>query len=288
MAYIGKKPTDKPLTGSDLNDEIVDSDHYVDGSIDNAHIADNAIDSEHYADTSIDEGHIANDAVTYAKIQNVSADERILGRVSGADGVIEELTKSNVLTMLNVEDGADVTDATNVGTVVNGKQTIWVPANAMNPTESNGCSSITAVETTSGRPDMQVLDFDKDSDEFAQFTVAFPKSWNLSTVSYQVFWSGLAATTEVDWMVDAVAMNDNETINVVYGTAVVVTDAAQGAVEELLVSDESTALTIAGTPADGDLTYFRIGRDVSGDDMAGDARLHGVKIFFTTDALNDA
>jgi len=24
MAYIGKKPTDKPLTGSDLNDEIVD------------------------------------------------------------------------------------------------------------------------------------------------------------------------------------------------------------------------------------------------------------------------
>jgi len=57
---------------------------------------------------------IADDAVTYAKMQNVSADERILGRVSGANGVIEELTKANVLTMLNVEDGADVTDATNV------------------------------------------------------------------------------------------------------------------------------------------------------------------------------
>jgi hypothetical protein len=49
---------------------------------------------------------IADDAITYAKIQNVAADERILGRVSGADGVIEELTKAQVLTFANVEDGA--------------------------------------------------------------------------------------------------------------------------------------------------------------------------------------
>ena len=122
MAYIGKKPTDKPLTGSDLNDDIVDSQHYAAASIDNEHIADNAIDSEHYADTSIDEGHIANDAVTYAKIQNVSADERILGRVSGADGVIEELTKSNVLTMLNVADGSEANVA---DTAITTADTSW-------------------------------------------------------------------------------------------------------------------------------------------------------------------
>jgi hypothetical protein len=205
------------------------------------------------------------------------------------DGELSQnnFTNTDHTKLNNIEASADVTDATNVGSVVNGKQTIWVPANAMNPTESNGCAAITAVETTSARPDMQVLDFDKDSDEFAQFTVAFPKSWDLGTVTYQVFWSGIASADDVDWMVDAVAMNDNETIDVAYGTPVVVTDNAQGAVEELLVSDESSAVTIAGTPADNDLTYFRIGRDVSGDAMAGDARLHGVKIFFTTDALND-
>ena len=49
---------------------------------------------------------IADDAITYAKMQNVVADERILGRVSGANGVVEELTKAQTLTMLNVEDGA--------------------------------------------------------------------------------------------------------------------------------------------------------------------------------------
>lgn len=58
---------------------------------------------------------VDNDAITYAKIQNVVDDERILGRVSGANGVIEELTQAQVLTFLGgVEAGADVTDATNV------------------------------------------------------------------------------------------------------------------------------------------------------------------------------
>ena len=79
-----------------------------------------------------------------------------------------------------------------------GKETIWVPAQAMTPTTSNGCAALATVETTSGRPDMNVLDFDKDSDEFAQFAVAFPKSYNLGTVTFQFFWSGIAATTGVE------------------------------------------------------------------------------------------
>ena len=189
---------------------------------------------------------------------------------------------TSTATELNKLDG--------VGTLKEaGKETIWVPSNAMTPTTSNGAERAT-VETTSGRPDMQVLDFDKDSDEFAQFAVAFPKSWNLGTVTFQCFWSGLAATTGVAISLEGVAMNDNETIDVAYGTAVVVTDDAQSAVEELLVTAESGAVTIAGTPADNDLCYFRVGRDVSdgNDDMAGDMRLHGIKIFFTTDAANDA
>jgi len=184
----------------------------------------------------------------------------------------------------------DVAGATVASAVIKtaGKESIWVPAAAMQPTTSNGCSALTTVETTSGRPDMVVLDFDTSSDEFAQFSIAFPKSYNLGTITYQAFWSGIAASTDCDWSLQGVAMNDNETIDVAYGTAVVVSDNAQGAVEELYVSAESGAVTIAGTPADNDLCYFRIGRDVSGDNMNGDARLHGLKIFFTTDATNDA
>jgi hypothetical protein len=81
-------------------------------------------------------GAIADDSVTYAKIQNVVDDERILGRVSGADGVIEELTKAQVLTFANVEDGADVTDATNV-----------TAAGALMDSE---CAGLAAVKATTG------------------------------------------------------------------------------------------------------------------------------------------
>ena len=160
----------------------------------------------------------------------------------------------------------------------------------MTPTVSNGCASLATVETTSGRPDMNVLDFDKDSDEHAQFTVAFPKSWNAGTVTFQAFWSSIAATTGVALNLQGVAFADNDSIDTAYGTAVAVADAAQGAVEELFVTPESGAVTIQGSPGDNELTFFRIFRDVSdsNDDMAGDARVLGIKLFFTTDALTDA
>lgn len=57
---------------------------------------------------------IADQAITYSKIQNVSTTDRLLGRDSAGAGVVEEIAPAAVRTMLNVEDGADVTDATNV------------------------------------------------------------------------------------------------------------------------------------------------------------------------------
>ncbi len=45
---------------------------------------------------------ISNNAVTYAKIQNVSATNRLLGRITGGAGVVEELTGTQATTLLNV------------------------------------------------------------------------------------------------------------------------------------------------------------------------------------------
>lgn len=171
-----------------------------------------------------------------------------------------------------------------------GKHTVFIPAVAMRPTVSNGCAAVTDVETTAGRPDMQVLDFDATADEHAQFQIAFPKSWNLSTITYQVFWTTTATDTDgVAWGLQGVAVSNDDTIDVAYGTAVVVTDDNISAAEDLLVTAESSAVTIAGTPADDDICFFRIFRDVSdaNDDMTEDARLVGVKLFYTIDAGED-
>ena len=77
-----------------------------------------------------------------------------------------------------------------------GIDTIWIPAAAMRPTVSNGCAALTEVETTSGRPDMQVLDFDTSADEHAQFQISMPKSWNEGTVTAQFYWTTTATDTD--------------------------------------------------------------------------------------------
>ena len=215
-------------------------------------------------------------------VQAASADDIIELVVFDVFGVADSVSQS--------AGGNFANDISSGGLPVKvaGRESMWIPSLAMKPTVSNGCANHASVETTSGRPDMIVLDFDKDADEFAQFQIAFPKSWDEGTITFQVYWAGIAATTNCVWTLQGVAISDNETIDVVYGTAVAVDDAAQGAVEELLVSAESGAVTIAGTPAVGDICYFRIGRDISEDNMAGDSRLLGIKLFFNTDAKNDS
>ena len=57
---------------------------------------------------------------------------------------------------------------------------------------------------------------------------------------------------------------------------------------DLMVSAESGSVTIAGSPVANDLVFFQINNDVGGSGQTGVVRLLGIKIFFTTDAKNDA
>jgi hypothetical protein len=60
---------------------------------------------------------IANDKVTYAKMQNIPT-ANILGRVTAGTGNVEDLTATQVRTLLNVADGA--TNVTNNNQITNG------------------------------------------------------------------------------------------------------------------------------------------------------------------------
>jgi hypothetical protein len=183
-------------------------------------------------------------------------------------------------------DGGDNTAAIKIA----GKESIWIPAVAMYPTTTNGCADLEQTELTAGQPELKSLDFDKDSDEFAQFAIAFPKSWNEGTVTFQAFFT--AATTNTGttaWKLNAVAVADDGAIDTGFGTAVGPTaKAMSGTANDLAVTAESGALTIAGSPAAGEEVFFSIFRDVSADNLTADAKLLGIKLFFTTDAANDA
>ena len=170
-----------------------------------------------------------------------------------------------------------------------GKESIWIPSTAMTPADTNGCAAIATVDSggNSG-PDLRVLDFDKDSDEHAQFSICMPKQWDGGNITFKAYWVGIAATTGCSWALQVKALNDNEDINVAYGSAVVVDDSSQGSATELLIRPESGDIACSG--AADDLLFCQIFRDVSdaNDDMAGDARLVGVRILFTTDKANDS
>ena len=170
-----------------------------------------------------------------------------------------------------------------------GKETIFVPAAAMYPTTTNGCAALAQVEGTAGRPEIKALDFDPSSDENAQFTVAFPKSWNESTITFKAFFTVTGTDSgTVSWALSGVATADNDAIDVAFGTAVAPTAKAHsGTSGDINVTAESGNVTIAGSPSTDEMVFFNIMRDVSADNQTGDARLLGIQIFFTTDAAND-
>ena len=186
----------------------------------------------------------------------------------------------------------DVAGATVASAVIKtaGKESIWVPAAAMYPSTTNPCSDLEQVETTALRPDLKVLDFATGADEFAQFTVAFPKSWNEGVVTFQPFWTVTGTNTgTVAWQLGGIAVTSDATINTAFGTLVATTALAHsGDSNDLMVSVESGDVTIAGSPSTDDVCFFQINRDISADNQSGDARLVGIKLFFTTDAANDA
>ena len=88
------------VTGAKIADDSINSEHYVDGSIDLAHLAadsvdgskivDNAINSEHYTDGSIDRVHLAADIVNGSKIADDSIDSEHI-----VDGSVDNVHLAN-------------------------------------------------------------------------------------------------------------------------------------------------------------------------------------------------
>ena len=92
---VGDTIIRKTVTGDVSTDWVIIQSNMKDGSIVESFIATNAVTTD----------KVADDAVTYEKIQNVVSDNVILGNNSGADGVVDELTSAEVVTLLGL-DGA--------------------------------------------------------------------------------------------------------------------------------------------------------------------------------------
>lgn len=177
------------------------------------------------------------------------------------------------------------------GSSTQGKQTIAIMAGSIRPSLTGGPATLAAVASGSNQPDIVTLDFDAGTIEYAQFAIPMPKKWNAGTITARFRWSHAATTTNfgVVWALQALAISDDDAIGQNFGTAQTVTDTG-GTTNDLYVTSETSAITIAGTPAKQDTVFFRVYRDATNgsDTLAIDARLHSVEIFVTTDADTDA
>jgi len=161
--------------------------------------------------------------------------------------------------------------------------TIYIDAGAMVPCTTNGALQST-YEYPTNDIDIDHYAFDAGIiEERVQWKLVMPEKWNRGTIKAKFYWSSATGSTAgdtVEWAIKAGALSDSDAIDAALGTAQVISDALladNGA--DLQISAATPALTIAGTPALGDMIVFEVYRNTDGvDDMAEDAWLMGVLI----------
>lgn len=258
--------------------------------------------------TSIELGNAADTTLARVSAGVLSVEGATLATVSQAQTISAawnfttapqvaslELGHATDTTLTRVSAGVVAIEGANVVTETSGdarykkqgRNTIPIMAAAMIPAATNGPAQATVTAATNLQT-YKTLDFDQTTQEFAHFQIPFPKGWNEGTITFQPIWTAAAGTGGVVWELEAVAVGNDDAIDVAWGTA-------QNSIDTLIatgdihVGPESSAITIAGTPAADDLVFFRIKRAPANasDTLTGDARLIGIRIFYTDNAADD-
>ncbi len=195
---------------------------------------------------------------------------------------VKGIAKLYTATGSNTDGSMDQNSITNA---VIGTQDLFIPASAMWPRVTNGCASLTQTEVATSLFNIQTLDFDSSTQEFAQFQIAFPRNWNNGTITAKVYWTATSGSGSVVFGISGGAYSNDDALSVALGTAQTVTDTLL-ATNDLHITPVSSAITLAGTPADADFIALQLSRNPAdgGDDFNADAKVLGVVITLTTDA----
>tara|TARA_R110000744_G_scaffold35458_2_gene82123 strand:- start:144 stop:1352 length:1209 start_codon:yes stop_codon:yes gene_type:complete len=169
-----------------------------------------------------------------------------------------------------------------------GQHTIFVPAAAMEPAVTTAPAANNVVEIGTSLFAARTLDFATGADDFAYFGVQMPKSWDAGTLICQFVWSATGTTANtVLWGIAATSLGNDEVLTTAFATPTSpAADTNSTTADDLMISAE-VAVTVGSTPTAEDYVIFEVSRVVSGDTLAEDARLHGIKIHYTTDAGSD-
>lgn len=160
---------------------------------------------------------------------------------------------------------------------------LWI--GGWKPTKTNGCAASVELEMATNKNVYDVLGFDKDAVEYARANIPLPDDYlDGTTIFGKPYWAHPSTTTnfKVSWALQGVAIGDDDTMDVAQGTQQISNDTG-GTTSDLYKGPLTPAITIAGTPAAGELVNFRCSRvatDGTNDTLAVDAYLLGWMIWY--------
>lgn len=165
-------------------------------------------------------------------------------------------------------------------------RTIVIPAGSMSPTTTSGCAAVATVEAGTNDVDYKVLDFDTTTVESAWTLFQMPNSWDGGTITFQPVWTAASGSGTVCFGLKGRAFADDDAIDQAYGTEQTSTDTLITA-GDIHIGPESSAITLAGTPAGGQVVQLKITRQTGSDTLGVDARLIGIRLLYKVAKYSD-
>lgn len=229
-----------------------------------------------------------------ARHENGGADEI---SIAGLDGVptalqdhLDDPADAHDAAAISVADAGGYFDSTEAEAVLQeiGAQLnvgkIWLSAAGMWPSTTNGCAANAKTEYATNDVDMYGLAFDQTTQEHAQATVAMPDDWDGGTITAKFYWTKVGTSQSgVVWECAGRSYGDLEDIDAAWGTAQEIADTGSASTNQVHISGETPAITLAGTPVAGEMVQLRVSRDPANgnDTLAADAILLGVMLHYT-------
>lgn len=214
------------------------------------------------------------------------------------NATIGATTRSTIKgTTIDASTSLTIGATTYTALLIQGKETVWVPAGALVARTTQGAAS-NQIELTTNKTNLKTMDFSRVSNAagsvtYAQFAIEMPKSWNAGTVSFKPV--GLfhgSATAAVAFMkLAGKAYTQGVALDAAEGTAVGVAMTGTGTADQFISGAESAAITIASAAAGPIWVNFEISRDVtSGSDTTANGvtfSLLGFHLYYTVNAADD-
>jgi hypothetical protein len=172
-----------------------------------------------------------------------------------------------------------------------GRHMVTVPAGAMVARTTNGATFARATGGTNVTI-FSYFQFSGTSQQFVQFVLGAPRSWNPQCGLYAKFiwFAETLDSNSVTWTIRASSSSLGESIDPAWGTTISITQpAASGSATNMRITQETSPIFVSNNPQPEDWLNFEISRDAAAgsDTSTGAANLLGVHLFFTYSQTSD-